>query len=218
MDAREKVLTAKLFPLKNIKASVINEALRRLAAIGLIGLYEIDEKPYLKVLKWSDHQRVRVSKHKYPEPTDEQLAAIRGDSRRVAASCGNLRPESNPIQSNPNPNPNPNTYPNPKENSPTESKRKTQPFITPTLEEIKKYCEERNNGIDPEYFFDYQEARGWTLKGGQKIKDWKAVIRTWERKQRESDNGYGRDRNDDGKTERKSKSKYPELDASIPVF
>ena len=109
MDAREKVLAAKLFPLKVVRPAEIMKALSRLAEIGLIGMYEVEGHPYLKVLKWSDHQRVRVSKHKYPEPTEEQLNDICGNSRQLAATCGEsrrtaanggrLRPESNPIQS-----------------------------------------------------------------------------------------------------------------------
>ena len=62
---------------------------------------------------------------------------------------------------------------------------KSQPtrthFIPPTLEEVKAYCIERNNNIDAEYFIDFQEARGWVLSNGKKMKDWKATIRTWER-------------------------------------
>ena len=122
MDAREKVLAAKLYPLRALRPKEILNAVYKLADVGLIGLYEVEEHPYLKVLKWADHQRVRISKHKYPEPTEEQLAAGRGDSRQVAASCGELRqdaadggklrPESNPIQSNPNTNPNTNPNPN----------------------------------------------------------------------------------------------------------
>lgn len=54
-------------------------------------------------------------------------------------------------------------------------------FQIPTMEEIKSYCTERKNKIDAQYFLDYQNARDWILKGGQKVKDWKAVIRTWER-------------------------------------
>lgn len=54
-------------------------------------------------------------------------------------------------------------------------------FIKPNLEEVKSYCLERNNGIDPQYFIDSNEAKGW-LVGQTKtpMKDWKAVIRTWE--------------------------------------
>ena len=62
---------------------------------------------------------------------------------------------------------------------------KSQPththFKPPTAEEVKQYCIERNNNIDAEYFVDFQEARGWVLSNGKKMKDWKATIRTWER-------------------------------------
>ena len=53
-------------------------------------------------------------------------------------------------------------------------------FTPPTLEEVRQYCEERKNGIDAEHFIDYYAARGWELKQGQKVKDWKACVRTWE--------------------------------------
>ena len=52
MDAREKVLTAKLFPLKAVKATDILKALVKLAEVDLIGLYDVDGHPYLKILKW----------------------------------------------------------------------------------------------------------------------------------------------------------------------
>ena len=54
-------------------------------------------------------------------------------------------------------------------------------FTPPTLDEVKAYCIERNNNIDAEYFIDFQEARGWVLSNGKKMKDWKATIRTWEK-------------------------------------
>ena len=53
-------------------------------------------------------------------------------------------------------------------------------FKKPTLEEVKKYCEERNNGIDAQYFIDFYDAKNWMI-GKNKVKDWKACIRTWEK-------------------------------------
>lgn len=53
-------------------------------------------------------------------------------------------------------------------------------FIKPTLEEIKNYCIERNNFVDAQHFYDYYEANGWHV-GKQKMSDYKAAIRTWER-------------------------------------
>lgn len=70
---------------------------------------------------------------------------------------------------------------NTKENSPTESKRKK--FIPPTVDEVREYCAERNNGIDPEHFVDYYSSQKWKKANGRPVEDWKACVRTWERKE-----------------------------------
>ena len=50
----------------------------------------------------------------------------------------------------------------------------------PTLEEVKEYCFERGNKVDPERWFDYYTSNGWRV-GKNPMKDWKAAVRTWER-------------------------------------
>ena len=62
------------------------------------------------------------------------------------------------------------------------AKRTSRAFTPPTFEEVKAYCEERKNGIDPQHFIDYQQSRGWVLSNGKKMVDWKATIRTWEQR------------------------------------
>ena len=62
---------------------------------------------------------------------------------------------------------------------PAEEKPKTKKFVKPTVEEVKNYCEQRKNGINPQGFVDYYEARGWKI-GSNSMKDWKAAVRTWE--------------------------------------
>lgn len=91
-DAREKVVISRLFPLRDISTQEIRSILDRLESVGLIQLYQVDGKPYLNVCKWSEHQRVRVSVHKYPMPP--QVAASCGELRRVAADGGKMRLES----------------------------------------------------------------------------------------------------------------------------
>lgn len=49
----------------------------------------------------------------------------------------------------------------------------------PTREEIRAYCIERGNGIDPDRFFEAYEAVGWIIHGSH-VKDWKALVRKWE--------------------------------------
>ncbi len=46
--------------------------------------------------------------------------------------------------------------------------------------EVEAYCRKRQNGVDARRFFDHHTATGWCLKSGQPIKDWQAVVRTWE--------------------------------------
>ena len=60
-------------------------------------------------------------------------------------------------------------------------------FKKPTIEEIKNYCIERKNNIDPQYFFDYYEGCNW-MRGKTKIKDWQACIRTWEQNEKKYSN------------------------------
>lgn len=66
----------------------------------------------------------------------------------------------------------------------THDRKKRNIFIPPTVDEVRAYCQERGNTINAEQFVDYYEARGWELKPGQKMKDWRASVRTWESNQR----------------------------------
>ena len=68
-----------------------------------------------------------------------------------------------------------------KEISSNEDKKKSTAFHAPTVEEVRQYCEDRNNGIDPEYFVNYYENRGWYLSKGIKMRDWKRAVITWEK-------------------------------------
>ena len=57
-------------------------------------------------------------------------------------------------------------------------------FVKPSVDEVKAYCEERNNGIDAEAFIDFYESKGWKI-GKDSMKDWKAAVRNWERSKKE---------------------------------
>lgn len=57
---------------------------------------------------------------------------------------------------------------------------KTKKFVKPTIEEIRTYCKEIGANINPEQFYDYYESKGWMI-GKNKMKDWKASVRTWKR-------------------------------------
>lgn len=62
---------------------------------------------------------------------------------------------------------------------PTRPKR----FIPPTFGEVATYCQERGNSVDPLSFISYYESNGWMV-GKNKMKDWKAAVRTWEQRKK----------------------------------
>jgi len=61
------------------------------------------------------------------------------------------------------------------------SKEKASRFSPPSVEEVKAYCTERNNGVDAQTFVDFYASKGWKV-GNSPMKDWKACVRTWEQR------------------------------------
>ena len=53
-------------------------------------------------------------------------------------------------------------------------------FVKPTLQEVEAYCTQRNNFVDAQRFLDFYESKGWMI-GKNRMKDWKASVRTWEK-------------------------------------
>ncbi len=64
-----------------------------------------------------------------------------------------------------------------KKEVPKGTKKKFEP---PSVDDVRAYCQERGNGIDPEYFVDFYKAKDWMI-GKNKMKDWKAAVRNWEK-------------------------------------
>lgn len=51
--------------------------------------------------------------------------------------------------------------------------------IPPKMEDVVAYCKERGNGVDVNKWFNHYQSKGWLI-GKNKMKDWKASVRTWE--------------------------------------
>ena len=63
-------------------------------------------------------------------------------------------------------------------------KRKTT-FSEPTVEEVVEYCRARGNSVDAAQFVDFYASKGWRV-GNQQMKDWRAAVRTWEKRDNNS--------------------------------
>ena len=62
-------------------------------------------------------------------------------------------------------------------------------FMKPTVDEVRAYCKERKNTVNPETFCDFYESKGWKI-GKDPMRDWKAAVRTWERREPQTES-YG---------------------------
>lgn len=111
-DARPAIIKGHVFPLRDqVTAKAISAGLHALATVQLVSLYTVGGKPIYWLPGWSEHQRIRDCKPKYPAPeeaddTSPQPVATCGNSPQTAAHGGSRGRES---ESESNPNPNPNT-------------------------------------------------------------------------------------------------------------
>ena len=65
----------------------------------------------------------------------------------------------------------------------TDSNKKVR-FKKPKLDDVKDYCILRSNKIDAEAFMDFYESKDWKI-GKNKMNDWKACVRTWEKREQD---------------------------------
>ena len=72
----------------------------------------------------------------------------------------------------------------------SQAKTRTTRFTPPTVEEVKAYCAERKNNVDAQRFVDYYTSNGWQV-GKNKMRDWRAAVRTWERNNTPSSKASG---------------------------
>jgi hypothetical protein len=97
MDARPAILKARLYPLRErLTLKDIDGALRALAAVGCVEVYEVDGKPYLQLPSWEVHQTIRAKKSRYPGP-ESGVKAIASNCKQLQADVPVI--QSNPIQS-----------------------------------------------------------------------------------------------------------------------
>lgn len=164
------------YPKRNETVKQIKELLKVYNDNGMLFLWT-DEvgREWGYFTSWDNHNFCNASgvdnegkytKHrrKTPAPPVEELKAYSDKFRQVPTKS-----------SYPNPNPVPN--PNPK----------NKPFQKPTLTDLSAYIKEKGYSIDPERFYDFYESKGWMV-GRNKMKDWKAGVRNWERMGKEQNN------------------------------
>jgi len=171
-DGRTQVIRARCYPLRldKVKDKDIEKWLKSLIKENLIFMYQSNGQVYIQMKTWDKHQQIRAKRSKYPDPNTEETYLISDDINGNQKMAHVTVIQSNPIQSESNPNP-------------IDNRGNTPKFTPPSLEEVQSYCKERNNKVDAGKWYDFYSAKGWMI-GKNKMKDWKAAVRTWEKSEK----------------------------------
>ena len=159
----------------------MNDALALLERHGFIIRFTVDGEEYGYIPKFLEHQAISHKEkdapstypdydenlsRTVPEPfqnrsgTDPDTADIGHRTKDIGLHDIGLRTSA---QASPSPAP------------------KVKSFIKPTLVEVRAYCTERGNTINPQTFIDFYVSNGWKV-GKNAMRDWKAAVRTWEQR------------------------------------
>lgn len=159
-DDPEQIAIDSFFIVRGIDCEPL---IAELAECGLLTRYEVEGKKYLQINGFREHQ----NPHK-----NENQSVIPGPLAPLLEHSSNY--QSNPADSL-----------IPDSLIPEKKHCGQKRFVHPSLDEVKAYCVERKNTVDPEKWLDFYLSNGWKV-GKNSMKDWKAAVRTWER------NGIGK--------------------------
>lgn len=132
-------------------------------------------------------KRVMAQEDRFRASYDSQVASLsergkagakaRWENAKKAQACLSIASNAKDGNTETETNTETDTHP------PTGGKGKGTRFAPPSIQEVTDYCRERGNGVDPERFVDFYAAKGWKV-GNQPMKDWKAAVRTWEKREK----------------------------------
>ncbi len=169
-------------PRKIARAAGCNDDdLRLLASKGYIIPFE---SGVVVITDWSVNNTLKNDRY-HPTIYAEEKAMLTADANGRFRLGSGLEPSWNRFGSISEPQPNKtklNTTKQSKENR--AAKPPCTRFSPPSVEDVRDYCVERGNSVDAERFCDYYAANGWVQGKGKPIKDWRATVRTWERRER----------------------------------
>lgn len=86
----------------------------------------------------------------------------------------------------------------------THARTRESYFHPPDVEQVREYCNSRHSTVNPEKFISFYQSKGWMI-GKNKMKDWKAAVRTWEIQNRKNN---GNNQTSDNSKFRDSKNVY----------
>lgn len=155
-------LKSTLFPYdEGIRSTDIDKTLSEISSNMSILFYSCDGKSYYSLLSWNTFQKIdRPSESKIPEYNQETMQLL------FCEHSTNVRRGFEPNKKR-------------IEENRKEKRIEKKSFIPPTLNEIKKYVQEKQLEVDAEQFYNYFTEGNWIDSKGNHVKSWKQKILTW---------------------------------------
>lgn len=151
----------------DFEENTVTLALEALAQLGMI-----QTEGFLQITNWNEYQNIEgmdkireQNRLRKQHQRERERLLLDGMSRDSHATVTQSHATDIDIEEDKN------------KNKSIERKR----FTPPTVEEVRAYCQERHNRVDPQRFVDFYSAKGWKI-GNTPMKDFKACVRTWEQR------------------------------------
>ena len=143
-----------LFPYdEKLRAADMEKTLQEIASHMSVTFYTHDEKEYYVLESWNSFQTInKPTASKIPLPEGYRSGAVGVQPNKKIKE----KEEKEEGKGGPRP-------------------------AKPSLAEIRAYCTQRQNKVDAQQFYDFYQSKGWMV-GSQEMRDWKASVRTWERR------------------------------------
>lgn len=156
-----------IFPYDDIRVAEVDKALSEISHNTSVVVYEVAHSRYYAFTKWEKWQRVDKPQKSIIPPVPDNSGIIPESFSTDSVLKEKKRKEEKVLP------------------APAREDTPLKKFIPPSLEQVQAYCAERKNNVDAGRFIDFYSSKGWMI-GKNKMKDWKAAVRTWERGDRAS--------------------------------
>lgn len=147
--------------------SIVRLALQVFQRFGMIEVVN----DFIMISNWEKYQNID-GLEKIREQTRKRVAKYRENQKLLG--CNVTVTQCNATEEDKNK----------KEEKELETNKRKR-FTPPSADEVRAYCLERGNGIDADDFIDYYGSQKWKKANGRPVEDWKACIRTWERREKQ---------------------------------
>ena len=134
------------------------------------GIQESKIERILKLLK-SEHQIEQQSFSKFRLISITNYESYQGDEQQT-----NSKRTANEQQVNTN------------KNVKKVNNEKKKGFTPPALPDVQRYITEKQYSVNAGNFIDFYSSKGWMV-GSNKMKDWKACVRTWQNREKQGESG-----------------------------